>query len=359
MDRTFMVATGVPAAARTLCIFVERFGECRLFTANLSKNGDKPALSLFQIKKLIGDLKGYGPLYLTVDTYLAMVFQMKVLAQDQVAGVFPWPADTPCKVIPKITPTTDAISRNTAFFYWNLRQHRLHDWEGRDRAFIYKASNTVSFRAYAPYQNLDKNLRATIRPVNPTNVTLQFDWSAAEWNLILQHLGYDPPEDAYSTFLEAGLDRDLTKKTVLAYIYGAMRETLYTNAHGDTTSIDAILARLDLTYPKVNQWREQCINCRLAEFNGFHYDLGDAPHARPNHFAQTALQLCKWELLSRLTCAGVANLGCGDLHDQLFFDVEPLSQKDAVATVIAEVRKPLFGRYNLRPKFKPPSLAWG
>lgn len=316
-------------------------------------------MTLHEIQELFQHLRAIGPVYLTIDTYLALCFQTKILPLEMVAGVFPWPADVPCKIVPQITSTTDTISRNTAFYYWNLREHPLRDWEGRVRTFTYKAANTVSYRAYAPYQNLEKTLRAIIQPVDPTHFTIQFDWSAAEWNLILQHLDYEPPEDAYSTFLDYGLERDLTKKIVLAHIYGAQLSTLYANTNGDTTSVDGILRLLDENYPKVNQWREQCMNCRMAEFNGFHYDLGDAQHARPNHFAQTALQLCKWELLSRLACAGVAELGCGDLHDQLFFDVDPVNQKDAIAEMVAQVRKPLFGRYNLRPKFKAPSLTWG
>src|SRR5208283_2077959 len=357
-DKTGLLARSVGSKERTLCIFVEHLGNNSFFTANLSRNGDKPPLSFNEIQQLWQQLKTIGPIYLTIDTYLALVLQTKVLPAELISGVFPWQAGEPCKYVPYISSYGDIITRNTAIYYWQLKNHPVQDWEGRIRTFNYKAANTISFRSYAFYHNLERGLRAKIQPAYPGHYTLQFDWSAAEWNLILQYLGYSPPEDAYSTFLEAGLDRELTKKTVLAYIYGAMVETLYKNANGDILSVDKVLKRLDEIYPKVNEWRDQCIANRIGEFNGFRYDLGDVEYVRPNHFAQTALQLCKWELMSRLTYAGVSNLGCGDLHDQLYFDVDP-KNPEPIIEVIKQIKQPLFGKYNLRPKFKEPSVSWG
>ncbi len=316
-------------------------------------------MSCNAVEKMAKTFLEMGPLYLAIDTYLALVFQTGILKPEQVAGVFPWAAETPCKVAPHVTPYTDAVCRNVALYYWHLHHHSMRDWHGVVRCFPYRASNTLTYRAKAPYHNVERSLRAKIQPVNDGRVTLQFDWSAAEFNLILQHLGYQPPEDAYGEFVAGGLDRDLTKVTILAYIYGAKDDTLYARAGGDALSVNRILARLDEVYPKVNEWREQCINGRLAEFNGFRYDLGDVEYKRPNHWAQTALQLCKWELLSRLTCAGVHTYASGDLHDQLFFDVDPVNEREACAEIIKQVRAPSFGRYNLRPQFKTPAREWG
>jgi hypothetical protein len=346
--------------ATGLCVFLDGEAEGRnFFTANLGTHNGNRAMSRGDVEKMVEALLALGPIYATVDTYLALVFQTGLLRPDQIAGVFPWATETPCKVAPIVTPYTDAVCRNVALYYWQLHHHPMRDWEGRVRTFPYRASNTLSYRAKAPYHNIKVELREKIQPAAAGRLTLQFDWSAAEFNLILQHLGYQPPEDAYGDFVAAGLERDLTKKIILAYIYGAMTETLYHNANGDALAVNRILGKLNEFYPLVGQWREQCINCRLAEFNGFRYDLGDVEYKRPNHWAQTALQLCKWELLSRLTCAGVHTLGAGDLHDQLFFDVDPVNEREQVAEVIKQVRAPAFGRYNLRPQFKQPAVAWG
>ncbi len=359
-DRKGFTVRETAAVATTLAVFLDGEGLSRdFFTANLGKSRDGKSLNIAQVQEMVASMIAMGPIYMAIDTYLALVFQLGLFRPEQVAGVFPWAAEQPCKVQPKINPTTDAISRNTALYFWNMHSRPMMDWEGKIRTFSYRASNTLSYRAKAPYHNVERSLRAKIRPPHPDRFTLQFDWSAAEFNLILQHLGYQPPEDAYGMFVADGLDRDLTKKTILAYIYGAQHSTLYANAGGDARNVDRILARLQEIYPLVNDWREQCTGSRLAEFNGFHYDLGDVEYKRPNHWAQTALQLCKWELMSRLACAGVHQFASGDLHDQLYFDVEPLREKDAVVEIVRQVRLPSFGRYNLRPQFKSPTQEWG
>ena len=359
VDRFGLIAKETGSDATTLCIFLDGAEAGRdFFTANLGTHNGVRAMSRAKMETLVQTLIGMGPLFLTVDTYLALVFQTGYLKPDQVAGVFPWAAEEPCKFTPRINPYTDAICRNVALYYWHLHHHSMKDWHGVVRCFPYRASNTLTYRAKAPYHNVERSLRAKIQPAAEGRMTLQFDWSAAEFNLILQHLDYTPPEDAYGDFVAAGLDRDITKVIILAYIYGAMLETLYEKA-GNPALVDVILAKLNELYPKVNEWREQCVGGRLAEFNGFHYDLGDVPYKRPNHWAQTALQLCKWELLSRLACAGVHTLGAGDLHDQLMFDVDPVNERDATAEVIKQVKALSFGRYNLRPKFKAPAREWG
>ena len=345
--------------ATTLCIFLEGEAEGRnFFTANLGAKNGKRATSRVVIEKTLETLLAIGPIYATVDTYLALVFQTGLLRADQIAGVFPWATEEPCKWMPGITAYTDAICRNVALYYWHLHHHVMKDWDGVVRTFPYRASNTLSFRAKAPYHNIERSLRAKISPVKEGRMTLQFDWSAAEFNLILQHLGYHPPEDAYEEFTKVGLERDPTKKTVLAYIYGARDETLYANAGGDAASVNRILSRLDEVYPLVNEWRDQCKSNRLAEFNGFRYDLGDVEYKRPNHWAQTALQLCKWELLARLTVSGVHPYGSGDLHDQLYFDVDPIAEREVCVEIIKQIRAPAFGKYDLRPQFKAPTREW-
>jgi hypothetical protein len=359
-DRKGFTVRETAPEATTLAGFLDGADLGRdFFTANLGKTRDGRSLNVEQVQSLAAQLIATAPIYMAIDTYLALVFQLGIFKPEQVAGVFPWAAEAPCKIVPKVSPTTDAICRNTALYFWQLHHHPMQDWDGKIRTFSYRASNTLSYRAKAPYHNVERSLRARIRPPHPDRFTVQFDWSAAEFNLILQHLGYQPPEDAYGLFVADGLDRDLTKKTILAYIYGALHTTLYANAGGDARNVDRILARLQEVYPLVNEWREQCISSRLAEFNGFHYDLGDTEYKRPNHWAQTALQLCKWELMSRLACAGVHLFGSGDLHDQLYFDVDPIKERDAVAEIVKQVRMPAFGRYNLRPQFKSPTQEWG
>lgn len=359
-DRLGILAKDTTTGATTLCVFLDGEAAGRdFFTVNLGTNGGKPATSRATIEKLFAQLSTLGPIYATVDTYLALAFQTGMLSHDRIAGVFPWAAEEPCKITPHVSEYTNAICRNVGLYYWQLHHHPMIDWAGVTRTFAYRASNTLTFRAKAPYHNIERGLRANIMPVPADHYTVQFDWSAAEFNLILQHLGYQPPEDAYGDFTAAGLDRDLTKLVVLAHIYGARDETLYAKADGNAAAVDAIIAHLRLSYPKVLEWREQCIHCRLAEFNGFRYDLGDVEYKRPNHWAQTALQLCKWELLSRLVCAGVHTTGAGDLHDQLYFDVDPINGREVCAEVINQIRALSFGRYNLRPKFKAPARAWG
>ena len=358
LDRLGLVAGDVDTDSTCLHIFLDGEAEGRnFFTADLGKKNGNWSMNLEQIEKLFETLQATGPIYTSVDTYLYLI-QKQHIAPDKIAGVFPWPAEQPCKVLPRITPSTDAICRNVALYFWNLHHHEMIDWCGVRRTFPHRASNTLTFRARAPYHNVERSMRATIKPVPEGNATLQFDWSAAEFNLILQHLGYQPGEDAYGEFVSQGMDRNQTKTTVLAHIYGALDKTLYERAGGEVDAVDKIMSHLETAYPKVGEWREKCINNRIAEFNGFQYDLGDIPYKRPNHWAQTALQLCKWELMSRLTCAGIYQLGCGDLHDQLYFDVDP-SKPEPVAELISQIRAPIFGRYNLRPQFKPIARAWG
>ncbi len=306
-------------------------------------------------------LKAFGAIYMSVDTYLTLVCKLRLVPDEDVTGVFPWPAEEACKFRPQVTPYSHAIAKNSAIYYWQLHNHHLKDWNGVERTFIHRAANTVSYRAAAEYQTVKRELRGLIAPVNPERVIIQFDWSAAEWNLILQHLGYEPPEDAYGAFVNGGANRDTTKLIVLKHVYGAMRETLYAaaQAEGQTSAeVDHVLSLIRSEYPLVYEWCASMKANRYADFNGFQIDLGEEVYKRPNRFAQTGLQLCKWELLSRLTVAGCAKLGCGDIHDQLVFDVDPINDRDCLVETINQIRKKCFDRYNLRPKFKTPAHTW-
>jgi hypothetical protein len=355
-----ILSADTPPKARVLCVAAFDGSESRFFTKDLSTQNGTPRFSLGETEDLLRGLVSFGAIYLTVDTYTTLVLQTKVLGEDLVAGVFPWPAEQPCKDLPKIDQQVTEISRSAARYYWRLQNHPVINHDGQVRTFQYRAANTVSYRAYAPYHNLDKSLRLKMRPVNPQAKVLQFDWKAAEWSLILQYLGYTHGDDAYEAFLSQGIERDFTKLTVLAYIYGATSErlgTMATEAGRTYADVERVISVLDATYPKTLEWRRHCRHNREAEFCGFHYDLGEATHARPNHFAQTALQLCKWELLHRIELAGLAGLGCGDLHDQLLFDVEP-DQQVLAGRLIEVIRQPCFGRYHLRPEFRLMN-SWG
>lgn len=346
--------------ARVLCVAAFDGTDSRFFTKDLSTQSGVPRMSLGETENMLQGLASFGAIYLTADTFTTLVLQTRVLNESQVAGVFPWPAEHPCKEMPRIDQRGMDIARSAARYYWRLQNHPVMDHDGRVRTFQYRAANTVSYRAYAPYHHLDRSLRVKMRPANPQAKVLQFDWKAAEWSLILQYLGYTHGDDAYEAFLSQGIERDFTKLMVLAYIYGATSERLGTmaaEAGRSYADVERVISVLDTTYPLTLEWRRKCRQDREAEFCGFHYDLGESPHARPNHFAQTALQLCKWDLLYRLDLAGLSDLGCGDLHDQLLFDVEP-GQQDQAAKLVETIRQPCFGRYHLRPELKLMN-SWG
>jgi hypothetical protein len=319
-----------------------------------------PCLSRMELAARLQQARRAGRIVMTVDTFLMLTLELQVISDSDVTTVFPWPADEPCAVVPTHNPHTDMICRNVARYYHAMFHHPVIDHIGNLNRFFYKACNTISYRAFAPYQNIKREERQKIKPVGKDDVVIQFDWSAAEFNLILQDNGYTPPEDAYGDFIAAGLDRDLTKKIVLAYIYGAKDSTLYDHAGGNALAVDQILKHLNAIYPMVSQWRDQCTNFRWATFNGFDYDLGDVPYRRPNHWAQTALQLCKWDLMSRIVQMGVHRYAAGDLHDQLMFHAsrsDPASRANMHA-VMTEILRPCFGRYNLRPKVNPNGAHW-
>lgn len=289
-------------------------------------------------------------IYMTIDTYLYLILAKQLGNGAGITSVFPWPADQPCPdAPPQQSYAAEIICRNVATYYHQLARNEVC-YKNRKKYFVHKASNTLTYRAYAPYQMIPKEERRTICPAKPGWKVLQFDWTAAEWVLILQFLGYEPPEDAYQVFTEDGLERESTKLVILARIYRAQMETLCKER--DPILVQGICSLMDRTYPKAMQMSDILTQTPYVDFEGFRIELGDIPYKRPNHFAQTALQLCKWDLMNRLCKAGVSHLGAGDLHDQLYFHFNPADPQSvqAITTVVEEIKKPCFSRYNLRPK---------
>ena len=217
------------------------------------------------------------------------------------------------------------------------------DWQGMPRQFVYKANNTVSLRSYAAYQVQTVQNRSQMRPFDKDAAVLQFDWKAAEWRLCASNLGYELPEDAYEPFVDLG-ERSQVKDIVLRYIYGSKLRTLYKEYTEQL--VDPVVHRLGALYPKVVEWSEWIQEVPSVDFCGFHIDLGDEPRKRGNRFCQTALQLCKHDLIYRLEKVGAGEIASGDLHDQLFFHVRPHQRGIAQAT-IAEIRKPCFQKILL------------
>ena len=342
------LAVGVPTKFRTLGCLFSTGERSHFITDNYSKNQDgSPIKTKADILELMGTIKQSGAqIYVSVDTYLTLVYAWQVLKPEDVYRVFPFAADSHCQHIPEVTYEQNILLRRVAHYYWHLSQKPLVRWDGIQTTFAHRAAHTVSYRSNAHYHTVKREIRGKIRPIDPTRKVLHFDWSAAEWSLILQICGYEVPDDAYEMFTKSGLDRDLTKKTILAWVYGAAAETLAAGA-GSAEMAYAIIAMVKKVYPKVAEWVALCRQNRHLEFMGWKLDLGEAQHARPNHYAQTALQLCKWDLIDRLLNVDGHLLACGDLHDQLFFDFNPISDRDRMANVIAEINKPAFGCYRL------------
>lgn len=305
-----------------------------------------------RVEQMLERLGHDGSIYLSADTYMFLVLKHKLLTEQQVAGVFPWPARDKAEFIPTNDPATDLIARRSSFYYYYLNFHTMKDWMGKATTFPHRAANTMSYRAYAPYQMIKVEDRGRIAPVDSTRSILQFDWSAAEWSLILQHTGYELPEgDAYGALSQAA-ERDTVKNIVLPYIYGSSQSSLC--QRHDAQVVQAVIRQMEITYPRTLEWATRIkTETGATTFQGFRFELGEGAdsYKRPNHWAQTALQLCKWDLLSRLAAVGAHTIACGDLHDQLFFDV---GKDDAslAQSAIAEIRAPCFGRYKLTPKFK-------
>jgi len=291
----------------------------------------------------------------TIDTYLALVMPNAkgavTLKEEDIDFVFPWPAETPCHVAPDNADRTDKISRWVAWYYNRLGFQFVQDWQGTVKQFDYKANNTVSLRSHAAYQVVKKQNRALMRPADPDAAVLSFDWKAAEWRLCAMMQGYNLDEDAYGPFLDLG-ERKAVKDIVLRYIYGSSIRALH-RAHGQTVT-DHTVRRLHDLYPRVIIWRDYVRTQESVMFQGFQIPLHDVPpEKRANRVCQTALQLCKHDLVSRLAYLMAQTgkvIAAGDLHDALYFHVRP-DQEDVAQNAIDEIKKPCFGSVNLVPDF--------
>lgn len=319
----------------------------------------------------IEKLKAIGPIYMPVDTFMFLVLDRKVMSPSDVAGVFPWPGNQAVLHQPLIDPKADTICRKVAYYYWHMHYHQVTDWEGHCRTFEHRAANTLSFRAYAPYQTVKKDIRGRIAPAHPDSAAiLQFDWAAAEWLLILQHLGYEPPAgDPYSQDI-FGVTREEAKKIVLPRVYGASIDGIAGRHEGvDSDKVRMVIERLEAYYPRVCEWVEALTtnqNHRYADFHGFSLDLGEEAHKRPNRWAQTSLQLCKWDLIARLTdipdmhrtqTSKVGKMtieqpwspAAGDIHDRLVFDIYR-GEENIAHQIVRQIQAPCFDTIRLTPK---------
>ncbi|MBA3707223.1 MAG: hypothetical protein H0W83_00210 [Planctomycetes bacterium] len=310
-----------------------------------------PIMTVADLSSRIHRARQHGTVSMTVDTYLVLVHELEAIDDAIVDRVFAWCADDPCGNLPAQGEHADIVCRSVASFYSAMYHRTLIGPDGDTVRYQYKAANTISYRAYAPYQNIHADNRALIRPLDPDHRVLQFDWTAAEWSMIIQHCGYPvPEEDAYGVFTTSGIERDAAKEIVLKYIYGAGRSGLY-DAYAPA-AVDAVVHQMEQSYPAVLAWRDQISRTSVAEFEGFVVNLECEPYKRPNRWAQTALQLCKWELLHRLVGIGGHRLAAGDMHDSLIFHVDPVADMALARSVVAEIEKPCFGRYRLKPQFK-------
>lgn len=348
-----LIAVDVPTKFRSLGCFIRMAdGRTAFMIDSYAKDPNGyPTKSRGDLLNLIRNLQqGKAAIYTTLDTYLVLVYQWRVLKPEDVYRVFPYPAEEHYQDVPSVTVEQDARLRRVAHYYWTLSSKKVRNWEGREVSFAHRASNTLSFRAFATYHTVKRETRYLIKPAHPEHKVLQFDWSAAEWSLILQFCGYEVPDDAYELFTKAGLDRDLTKKIILSWVYGAMHSTLVKSAQemgGNEETVNRILEQVQAVYPKVLGWRDTCLSSTSMNFMGWSIALGHESYKRPNHFAQTALQLCKWDLLDRLLSVNGHILACGDLHDQLLFDFHPNQDREATAAVIQQIRRPITGGIKL------------
>lgn len=329
-----------------------------LTTFDLKNRDNQDFLPMEGVRELISTLSSAGQVYMTADTYSYLRFQSAhhvwpgdpTLVQDeQITAVFPARGHMRIETAPMNDPATDQISRWAAYYYYHLNHASVRRWDGTQTIFPHRAANTLSYRSYAPYHNVKKEQRHQIRPVNDKEAVLQFDWSAAEWNLILQVCGYQPAgTNAYEQLAPGADSHESAKLVTLQHIYGAARETLFAQFGQQNTQ--AVINNIERSYPNVAEWLDYIKSQGEVMFEGFRIDLGQEVHKRPNRFAQTALQLCKWELMSRLAQRNAGQVATGDLHDQLIWHVSD-QQPDIAQSIIEQVRLPLFGRYNIHPDF--------
>jgi len=356
-DRTLTVSCGEQNARQT-------------HQYNLVDRNAQNFMGYGHLERLLAKLGELGPIYMTVDTFMFLVLDRRVIPNECVSGVFPWKADEAAMHPPAHTTQADTTCRRVAWYYWHMHYHHVTDWQGSVTTFAHRASNTISHRAYAPYQVVTRERRAQIAPERPSDAAvLQFDWTGAEWLLILQKCGYDiPADDPYAVF---GVDREAAKKVVLPRIYGATVDGLVNRNKDllDYEIVEQVLRGIEDQYPDVLEWVSNLDNPnnRFTEFHGFELGLGEDRAKRANRWAQTSLQLCKWDLIGRLTdIPGMSRTrkvkkgrveieqpwspAAGDLHDQLFFDV--YQGEEALAqNIINEIQAPCFDEVRLTPKF--------
>lgn len=345
------VLSGVSLTNRELHVAVQRDDGsikthvCDLLAKSSAPNEyQKPIYNALMLIRWIEKLKSTGYcVAATLDTYLYLILKSDYLSEEHIDFVFPWPADAPCQVVPLNARYTDWVSRFVARYYIQMSRQWVMDWRNTPRQFVYKVNNTISLRSYAAYQNQSKQNRSQMRPLDKDAAVLQFDWKAAEWRLCATNVGYELPQDAYEPFLDLG-ERDKVKDIVLRCIYGSTRKALYRD-HGQVL-VDAVVERLIDLYPEVASWSQEIKKAETVDFCGFQIDLGSEPRKRANRFCQTALQLCKHDLICRLDRVGAGEIASGDLHDSLYFHVKPC-QIDIAQAAIKEIRKPCFQRIYL------------
>jgi hypothetical protein len=346
--RVPLMAKEVPDKFRSLGCFIRNGDRTTFIIDSYAKDQNGvPKHSRADLLNLLNLLRqGNAEIYTTLDTYLTLVYAWKVLKPEEVHRVFPHPAEEHCQHVPEVSKEQDNRLRRVAHYYWHLSKKETIDWDGKTTTFAHRASNTLSYRSFAVYQTIQRESRYRIKPVHPEHKVLQFDWSAAEWSLILQTCGYEVPDDAYEMFTRAGLNRDPTKKIILSWVYGSSHDSLVRSMQemGETEgTVIRVLSQVEETYPKVLGWKATCQSSESMDFMGWKINLGEQAYKRPNHFAQTALQLCKWDLLDRLLSVDGHVLACGDIHDQLLFDFHPQQHRESIVAVIDQIQKPMMG----------------
>jgi hypothetical protein len=177
----------------------------------------------------------------------------------------------------------------------------------------------------------------------------QFDWKAAEWSLLIQISGHALPDgDPYGPLSGNNISRKDIKDITLKSVYGSGVKAL-SDQYGHN-NVNLVSQRIAVNYPMVATLLDRLKEVDAERFEGFNIHLGDVRYKRPNHYIQTALQCCKYELIHRLVQEGCHQLAVGDLHDNFIFQVGP-DQTDLAARSITEIKKLSFGRYRLTPEF--------
>lgn len=323
-------------------------GTCKTVTRSTKgkKPNGEPLFSIRSLNDLLTGLKQKTRMVFTIDAYLFLVLEKGLWKDEDVDLVIPWPADNPCERYPENEPWTDLICRWAARYYQVMSRKPVRQWNGQVVTYPYKACNTVSFRAYAAYQNTSRENRAKMGPADQSDTVLQFDWKAAEWRLMAAVCGYtDLPQDAYQDFVSESVSRDVVKFVVLKYVYGSHIHNLYSEYSQE--AIDSTVYTLHQRFPNVMLWRDSIAHKLREKFFGFEIELSDVEGwKRPNRYIQTALQLVKLELISRLAHAAdidANQFAAGDMHDALVFHLTEQQVNEGLGqTIVREISQPAF-----------------